>query len=102
MRLFSASLPPVPAVVFRQVEGLAHGGGGHILGAGVQVRVDIHGGADVAVAQPLLDQLQIDAVLQQQGDAAVPDIEEADFSQAVLVEDVQLSRCRRKASVPET
>ena len=49
------SLPPIPAVVFRQAEGLAHGGGGHVLRGGVQVRVDIHGGADVAVTQPLLD-----------------------------------------------
>ena len=46
LRLFSVSLPPVPAVVLRQAEGLAHGVRGHVLGAGVQVRVDVHGGAD--------------------------------------------------------
>ena len=63
-RGYTLSLPPVPAAPVRQAEGLAHGGGGgHVLGGGVQVGIDVHGGADVAVAQPLLDQLQIDAVL---------------------------------------
>ena len=75
-------LPPISAVVFRQAEGLAHGGGGHVLGGGVQMGVDIHGGADVAVAQPLLDQLQIDAVLQQQRGAAMPEIVETDMPQS--------------------
>ena len=53
------SLPPVPASPIRQAEGLAHGYCGRILGGGVQVGVDVHSGADVAVAQPLLDQLGI-------------------------------------------
>ena len=64
---------PVSTAPVRQAEGLAHGGGGHVLGGGVQVGVDVHGGTDVAVAQPLLDQLQIDAVLQEQRGAAVAD-----------------------------
>ena len=66
LRLFLRPLPPIPAVIFRQAEGLAHGGSGHVLGGGVQVGVDVHGGANVAVPQPFLDQLQIDAVFQQQ------------------------------------
>ena len=53
------SLPPVPASPIRQAEGQTHGRCGHVLGGGVQMGVDVHGGADVAVAQPLLDQLQI-------------------------------------------
>ena len=46
--------------------------------------VDVHGGADVAVAQPFLDQLGVDAVFQQQGRAAVADVVELDLPQAML------------------
>ena len=78
------SLPSVPVAPIRQTQRLAHGGGGHVLGSGVQMGVDVHGGADVAVAQPRLDQLQIDAVLQQQRGAAVADLVETDLPQSVL------------------
>ena len=66
-------LPPVCPLKLRQAERLGHGGGGDVLGGGIQVGVDVHGGADVAVAQPFLDQLGVDAVFQQQGRAAVAD-----------------------------
>ena len=59
-------LPSICPLKLRQAEGLAHGGGGNVLGGGVQVSVDVHGGADVAVAQPFLDQFRVDAVFQQQ------------------------------------
>ena len=46
-------------------------GGGH-LGAVVQVGVDVAGGADVAVAQPLLNVLQSHAVGVEQAGAGMP------------------------------
>ena len=48
------------------------------------MRVNIGGGADVAVPQPLLDLLHGDAVFEQQGRTAVPQIVQADVPQPLL------------------
>ena len=48
------------------------------------MRINVRGGADVAVPQPLLDLLHGDAVFEQQGRAAVPQIVQADVPQPLF------------------
>ena len=48
------------------------------------MRVDVGGGADVAMSQPLLDLLHGDAVFEQQGRTAVAQIVQADVPQPLF------------------
>ena len=50
--------------------------------------VDVGGGADIAVSQPLLDLLHGDAVFEQQGCAAVAQVVQADVPQTLIPQEL--------------
>ena len=76
---FGASIPVFREIELRELQSALHGAGGENLGAVVQMRVDVGGGADVAVPQPLLNLLHGNTVFEQQGRAAVPQIMQLQF-----------------------
>ena len=55
-------------------------------GIEIQMSIDIRGRRNIAVAQPFLDFLQADPVGIQQTRAAMAEIVESDFSQAMLLQ----------------
>ena len=85
---FGASIPAFGEIELRQLEGALHGAGGEDLRAVVEVRVNVGGGADVAVPQPLLDLLHGDAVFEQKGCAAVAQVVQADVPQTLLPQEL--------------
>ena len=74
--------------------------GGSYLGAVVQVGIDIAGGADVAVTQPLLDVLERHAVGVEQAGAAVAQIVESDAPETVCFQESR--KCLGQVSRPDT
>ena len=64
----------------------------------VQVRVQVGGGAIVAVAQPSLDLLHLDTVAQQKAGAAVPRIVKQGRRKAVFLTCAVLAYCGQGAA----
>ena len=85
-------LPPAFGQLLRQRQRLFHRGGAELLGLGVQVGIDVGRGGNIAVAQPGLDLLHLDAAAQQKAGAAVPRIVKSDLAQPVFAQ--KLGKCR--------
>ncbi|AJP04376.1 hypothetical protein TU94_25850 [Streptomyces cyaneogriseus subsp. noncyanogenus] len=68
-----------------RAEGIAEGDDGMTLGAQSQVGVDANDDADVGVVQQLSEDDEMDALLQEQAGSRMPDLVEADASEAGAV-----------------
>ena len=86
-------LPPALGQLLRQRQRLFHRGGAELLGLGVQVGIDVGRGGNIAVAQPGLDLLHLDAAAQQKAGAAVPRIVKQGRRKAVFLTCAVLAYC---------
>ena len=85
--MFSSVVPfSLPSRFPFPLEHPAHRGGRLLLGGEVQVRIDVGGGGEGAVAKPDLDLLHWDAAAQQQAGTSVSDIMKTYLSQSIFAE----------------